>query len=165
MHAVGSARRSAFASTAANASLVSQFVHSYAERFNRPGLAINPERNREFDSTIGREALLVMAAKVYLMLPDAFAQGSGKGKSRGRRAILDPQEAALSKAFFAEFLASLARSLEWPHAEAAAEDAAFRRDLEMYQRWGARAGSGASAQRPPSKAPSPIAAPCSWTPP
>jgi hypothetical protein len=119
--------------------LVAQFVRSYADRHNRPGRSLSPERNREFDSTIGRETLLVIAAKVRNLVPAAFASERNRGKSRRNTAPkLSPEESALSVAFYAEFLASLGRSLEWPPAEAAAESDAFRRDLEMYQRWSSR---------------------------
>jgi len=116
--------------TVGSGGLVARFVRAYAERYNRPGLCENPERARELDSTIGREALLVMTVEVRRLLPSAFAPGRPNHPA--------PQETALAEAFFAEFLASLGRSLEWPPNEAPAEADAFLRDLEMYQKWSGR---------------------------
>jgi hypothetical protein len=75
------------------------------------------------------------------MLPAAFAHANERNRNRGRRDVgskLSPKDTAFSEAFYAEFLASLGRSLEWRPAETAAESAAFRRDLEMYERWNNR---------------------------
>jgi hypothetical protein len=130
--------------------LVAEFVRAYAERNNRPGRAVDPERSREFDSTIGREALLVMAARVRRMLPAAFAHANERSRNRGRRDVppkLAPEDAAFSEAFYSEFLASLGRSLEWSLADTAAESAAFRRDLEMYQRWSSGSPAGRDVAR------------------
>src|SRR3984885_13185779 len=139
--------------------LVAKFVRSYAERYNRQGLAMSAERNREFDSTIGREALLVAAAKVSRMLLAAFGRtrGSSHGHSGKRNQnvpYFGPEEAAMAQAFYAEFLASLGRSLEWSPNEAASEAAAFRRDLEMYQRWSGRSESQLATQLNPQFSPS-----------
>ena len=139
--------------------LVAKFVRSYAERYNRSGLAMSAERNREFDSTIGREALLVAAAKVSRMLLAAFGRtrGSGHGHSGKRNQnvpYFGPEEAAMAQAFYAEFLASLGRSLEWSPNEAVTESAAFRRDLEMYQRWSGRSESQLATQLNPQFSPS-----------
>jgi hypothetical protein len=109
--------------------LAAQFVRSYAERHQRPKITANPERLREVESTISREALLVIAATVHRLLPRTFE------KPRG---VLRPEDAALSDAFYSEFLESLARALEWPATEAQAEALAFRRDLTMYARWAQR---------------------------
>lgn len=134
--------------------IIASFVRSYAERYNRVGLYSNPERNRELDSTIGREALLVIAAKVGRILPAAFSRETAASKNRpGHRAnsapYLGPAEAALAQAFYAEFLASLGRSLEWSPSEAVAEATAFGRDLEMYQRWSGRSESQMATQLNP----------------
>lgn len=117
--------------------LVARFVRSYAERHSRHGLLSDPARLPELASTIGREALLVMAADVHRILPQAF--------SPGPKSLLRPDDAAFLEAFYAEFLASLARGLDWPSAEASAETEMFQRDLEMYRRWGKRPISAASA--------------------
>jgi hypothetical protein len=110
--------------------LVAHFVRSYAERHGRPGLLSDPARLPELASTIGREALLVMAADVRRLLPQAFA--------RGPKGVLRPDDAAFVEAFYAEFLASLMRDLDWPRGDASSEAKMFRRDLEMYRLWGQR---------------------------
>ena len=119
--------------------LVAHFVRSYAERHGRRGLLSDPARLPELSSTIGREALLVMAADIRRLLPQAFA--------RGPKGALRPDDAAFIEAFYAEFLASLARGMDWPPGEASSETQMFRRDLEMYRRWGQRPASAASAGR------------------
>ena len=54
--------------------LVARFVRAYAEQYGRYGLLSETERLSELESTIGREALLVMAAGVRrILLPQAFA--------------------------------------------------------------------------------------------
>lgn len=110
--------------------LVARFVRSYAERHGRPGLLSDPARLPELASTIGREALLVMAADVRRLLPQAFV--------RGPKGVLRPDDAAFVEAFYAEFLASLMRDLDWPRGDASNEAKMFRRDLEMYRLWGQR---------------------------
>jgi hypothetical protein len=123
--------------------LVARFVRSYAERHGRRGLLSDPARLPELASTIGREALLIMAAEVRRILPQAFA--------RGPKGILRPDDAAFIEAFYAEFLASLSRGLDWPSGEASAEAPSetemFHRDLEMYRQWGQRPSPAASAGR------------------
>jgi hypothetical protein len=122
--------------------LVARFVRAYAERHGRHGLLSDPERLPELSTTIGREALLVMAADVHQLLPQAF--------SPGPKGALRPDDAAFIEAFYAEFLASLSRALDWLSAvafgDAPSEKEMFRRDLEMYRRWGQRPASAASAE-------------------
>lgn len=110
--------------------LISRFVRSYAERFNRATLRNQPANLREMESTIGREALLVMAAEIRRLVPRAFASGA--------RVSLSADEAAVAQAFFTEFMASLARAMAGSPQEAAVEAETFQRDLEMYDRWSAR---------------------------
>ena len=121
--------------------LVARFVRSYAERHGRHGLLSDPARLPELASTIGREALLVMAADVRRLLPQAFAPGPS--------GALRPDDAAFVDAFYAEFLAALARGLDWRLADATSdapsEAEMFRRDLEMYRRWGQRPAPASSA--------------------
>jgi hypothetical protein len=119
--------------------LVAHFVHSYAQRHNRPGLLGGPERMRELESTIGRETLLVMAADVRHRVARVFSSGS--------RGASGSEEAAFSEAFFAEFLAALCRALVSSPEEARTETVAFRRDLAMYQRWSHRPGAGEQSRR------------------
>jgi len=127
--------------------LIAQFVRSYAERQDRRTLLNHPPNLGEIESTIGREALLVMAAEVRRLTPRAFASGP--------RASLRAEEAAFSEAFFAEFLASLARAMAESLQEAPAQAETFQRDLEMYDRWaarrslrGPRAGSDGAMESP-----------------
>lgn len=118
--------------------LVVHFVRSYAERHNRPGLLGGPERMRELESTIGREALLVMAADVRHRVARAL--------SSGPRGAPGPEEAAFAEVFFREFLAALCRALASSPEEARTEAEAFHRDLDMYQRWTHRSPAGELTQ-------------------
>jgi hypothetical protein len=123
--------------------LVARFVRSYAERHGRHGLLNDQARLPELTSTIGREALLVMAADVRRLLPQAF--------SPGPKGALRPDDAAFVDAFYAEFLAALARGLDWrlgdASSEAPSESEMFRRDLEMYRRWSQRPAPASGATR------------------
>jgi hypothetical protein len=105
-----------------------EFVRGYAERHDRHKIIANFERLREIESTISREALLLIAAEVRRLLPRAF------GLPRNPR----PEELALCDVFYGEFLQALGRALEWSSAEAGVETQAFRRDLEMYAKWRGR---------------------------
>jgi len=119
---------------------VARFVRSYAQLHDRRKLTANPERLRELEFTISREALLVIAVEIRLLLPRAFG---------GPRGAPHPDQASLCDAFYADFLQALARSLGWPAHEAEAEAQAFQRDLAMYTRWRERpAGSPAGAGKP-----------------
>jgi hypothetical protein len=102
-----------------------EFVRRYAQRHERLKVLANAQRLREMESIISREALLLIAAEVRRLLPQAF------GFSRNPRA----EELVLCDVFYKEFLEALGRSLEWPLAEAETEAQAFRRDLETYVRW------------------------------
>jgi hypothetical protein len=102
-----------------------EFVRRYAQRHERLKVVADTQRLREMESTISREALLLIAAEVRRLLPQAF------GFSRNPRA----EELALCDVFYKEFLEALGRSLEWPLAEAETEAQSFRRDLETYVRW------------------------------
>jgi len=100
-----------------------EFVRGYAERHDRRKVVANAERFREIESTISREALLLIAAEVRRLLPRAFALPRNPGA----------EDRALCDLFYNEFLDALGRALEWPVAES--EAGAFRRDLEIYARW------------------------------
>lgn len=102
-----------------------EFVRAYGERHHRPKIAANAERLREMESTISREALLLVAADVRRLLPQAFGSPSVNGA----------QDFELCDLFYREFLDSLGRALEWPSMEAEAESEAFARDLAIYARW------------------------------
>ena len=115
-------------SAIARDAMAMEFVRAYAERHDRRKVVVNTERLREMESTIGREALLLIAADVRRLLPRAF------GFSRNPRA----EELALCETFYTEFLEALGRALEWPWAEAGNEAEAFRRDLEIYTSWRGR---------------------------
>jgi hypothetical protein len=111
--------------------LIARFVHSYARQHGREGVVNEPARLRELESTMGREAVLVMVAEVYRLFPGAL------GAPRGRP--LDPEQAAFAKVFWLEFMDSLGRALEWPQDEFAAERESLDTDLLMYRRWIERA--------------------------
>jgi hypothetical protein len=107
--------------------LVADFATSYARRQNRIGVVDEPNRLRELELTLGREAILVMVAEVLRLLPAAL------GLRRGHS--LDPEEAALARMFVPEFQEALVRSMDWPVDDLDSEQDAFDRDLRMYQRW------------------------------
>jgi hypothetical protein len=109
---------------------VTGFVHSYAERHDRGTLLGNPAQLAEVESTIAREALLVMAAEVRRLVPRVFASMAQNS--------LRAEQLALSQAFASEFLASLDRAMTAPTGEAPGEAETFQRDLEMYDRWTTR---------------------------
>ncbi len=112
-------------SAIARDAMAMKFIRSYAERHDRRKVVANAERLRETESTISREALLLIAAQVRRLLPGAF------GFPRNPR----PEDQALCDVFFNEFLEALGRALEWPLVEAELEAQAFRRDLETYTGW------------------------------
>jgi hypothetical protein len=111
--------------------LIADFAKSYARRHGRQGVVDEPARVRELESTMGREAVLVMVAEVHRLLPSAL------GARRGRP--LEPEEVAFAAMFWPEFMASLGRALEWPAADLTTEREALDRDLLMYRRWTERA--------------------------
>jgi hypothetical protein len=105
-----------------------EFVRRYAERHERRKIMANAERLREMESTISREALLLITAEVRRLLPRAFGVPAKAG----------PEDLEFCEVFFNEFLGALGRALEWPFFEAQSEAEAFRRDLETYTKWRAR---------------------------
>jgi hypothetical protein len=107
--------------------LVASFASSYARRHGRAGVVDEPGHIHELESTLGREAVLVMVAEIQRLFPSVL----GARKSRP----LEPEQAAFAKLFWPEFMGALGRALEWPPSEAAAEREAFDRDLLMYRRW------------------------------
>ena len=118
--------------------LVVAFVRRYAQRYKRAKLISDPERIRELELTIGREALLSVAVEIRRLVPRAFTDGT-------RSAAVE--QATLADAFFAEFVAALGRSLDWPSDDVAAERQALERDLEMYWRWRQRSAAASYARR------------------
>lgn len=105
--------------------LTMEFVRGYAKRHERIKVIANVERLREMESTISREALLLIASEIRPLLPRAFGFG------RSPR----PEELALCDVFYTEFLGALGRALEWPLTEAEIEAEAFRKDLDTYTKW------------------------------
>jgi hypothetical protein len=120
----------------AHDAMVMDFVRRYAQRHDRLKVVANIDRLREMESTISREALLLIAAEVRRLLPRAF------GLSRNAR----PHELELCDVFYDEFLQALGRNLEWPLAERETEAQAFRKDLDTYASW-ARRNSAAQTMR------------------
>jgi hypothetical protein len=111
--------------------MIADFAKSYARQHGRTGVVDEPGRVRELESTLGREAILVMVAEVHRLLPATL--GARKGRP------LEPEEAAFAQMFWPEFMAALGRMLEWAPDEAASEREALDRDLLMYRRWSERA--------------------------
>ncbi len=106
--------------------LVARFVNSYVGEFDRRGLKDHPQRYRELLATLGREALLVMAAQVNAELPRYLVR-------RGRP-LLRAGEVQIADDFSRELLASLARASRWTAVDA--EE--FRHDLKLYAQLSAR---------------------------
>jgi hypothetical protein len=121
--------------------LVAEFVRAYAGRYGRRKLLTEPARLHELERTMGREALLAMTVEIRRLLPRAFASGPG--------GALRPEEATLCDAFYAEFVASLERALEWDSTESATESGSFERDLEMYRQWSNRSAAPSRAAESP----------------
>lgn len=111
--------------------MIAEFARSYAQGHGRAGVVDQPQRVHELESTLGREALLVMVAEVHRLMPATL--GARKGKP------LEPEEAEFARLFWGEFMTALGRALEWPPEEFAAEREALERDLLMYRRWSERA--------------------------
>jgi hypothetical protein len=111
--------------------MIADFASSYAQRQGRAGVVDQPQRVHELESTLGREAVLVMVAEVHRLLPAAL------GVHKGRP--LAPEQAAFAQMFWPEFMSALGRALEWSPAEFAGEREALERDLLMYRRWSERA--------------------------
>ena len=112
-------------SAIAGDAMTMEFVRGYAARNDRQKVVASAERLREMESTISREALLLIAAEVQRLLPRAF--GLSPNSHSEDRAVCD--------LFYAEFLEALGRAIQWPRGEAEAGAQEFRRDLEMYARW------------------------------
>ena len=91
-----------------------EFVRGYAERHDRRKVVANAERFREIESTISREALLLIAAEVRRLLPRAFALPRNPGA----------EDRALCDLFYNEFLDALGRADQAQAARAAAATAA-----------------------------------------
>jgi hypothetical protein len=101
------------------------FVRDYAERYSRIKIIANTERLQEIESTISREALLLVAVDVRRLLSKALASSPANGAG----------QPPLCDLFYTEFLQSLARTFGWPAGQARSEEQMFAKDLEMYTRW------------------------------
>jgi hypothetical protein len=110
--------------------MIADFARAYALKHHRVGVVDEPLHLRELESTLGREAILVMVAEVHRLFPAAL--GARKGRP------LEPEELAFARMFWPEFMTALGRALEWRPEEAAAEREALDRDLLMYRRWAER---------------------------
>ena len=102
-----------------------EFVRGYAARNDRQKVLASAERLRELESTISREALLLLAAEVRRLLPRAF----------GLSANSHAEERAMCELFYTEFLEALGRAMNWPVTEGDPGAQDFHRDLEMYATW------------------------------
>jgi hypothetical protein len=102
-----------------------EFVRGYAARNDRQKVMASAERLREMESTISREALLLIAADVRRLLPRAFGSSPNS----------DSEFGTLCGLFYTEFLEALGRAMNWPVAEGEAGAHEFQRDLEMYATW------------------------------
>ena len=116
--------------------LIADFVDAYVVEHGRLGLKSDPGRYRELEVTLGREALLAMAAQVTSQLP--------RHLTRRRPPVLRGPEVQAAAAFHQELLAALGRALRWSEEDAAE----FRRDLEMYKHLNAPASPAKSRRKP-----------------
>jgi hypothetical protein len=116
--------------------LVARFVDSYVARFDRPGLKASRLRYRELQATIGREALLAMLARMYLVLPQHLT------RRRGR--TLRGAEAEAAAAFREQLFASIQQALKWTPAEMQQ----FERDLILYAQLAARQPQPMAPRKP-----------------
>src|ERR1700723_1031480 len=82
-----------------------------------------------------------MTIEIRRLLPRTSPSGPG--------GALSPEEPTLCAAFYAEFIASLERAIEWPPAEAATEAGSFQRDLDMYRQWSNRSAAPSRAAESP----------------
>jgi len=113
--------------------LVESFVATYVAENKRRGLAEDPARLREMLTTIGREVLLVMVARVNLRLPRYLPKPRPRRHRRGNRSkgsapTIGPADPPAADIFLTEFYASLGRALRWSPTDADE----FLRDLEVY---------------------------------
>ncbi len=110
--------------------LAARFVRNYAESSGRRALLAHPAHFRNLIQTIGREALLAMAARIEAGLPRRF---SAEGGRRGfPKTGATNEAAALANLFRVEFYGKLAETLDWEHEQL--ED--FWRDMDLYARAG-----------------------------
>src|SRR5712671_4965481 len=93
--------------------MVADFATSYARQHDRTGVVDEPNRVRELESTLGREAILVMVAEVLRLMPATL--GARKGRP------VNPEDAAFAQIFLPEFTTALVRALEWQPDELASE--------------------------------------------
>lgn len=112
-------------SAIARDAMAMEFVRGYAARNDRQKVLASAERLREMESTISREALLLIAAEVRRLLPRAFGI-SPNSQSEAR---------AVCELFYTEFLEAVGRAMNWGVAEGDAGAQDFHRDLEMYATW------------------------------
>jgi len=133
--------------------LVERFVAAYVADNNRRGLADDPMRQRELLSTIGREVLLVMVARVNVHLPRYLPRPKPKPAARQRKTGSTRPGSGVevvpgAEIFLTEFYASLGRALRWTPADADE----FLRDLEIYSQLAAPPDKSAGSRRAASKA-------------
>jgi len=106
--------------------LVADFVDTYVAEYDRRVLQAHPQSYRELLATLGREALLVMAAQVSAELPRYL--------TRRRPPVLRGPENWAADDFRNDLAAALGRILRWT-----AEDVEeFRRDAALYTQLTAR---------------------------
>lgn len=111
-----------------NTRLVPEFVDAYAVKYERAGLKSSPLRYRELITTITRESLVAITAKVNSDLPRRLT---------GRKAaVLRARDAQAAEVFREEYYLALAKALKWTPGEL--EE--FYGDAELYAQMALRAG-------------------------
>jgi hypothetical protein len=100
---------------------VQKFIDAYAERHERIELRATPARYTELVTTLTREALLQMAARVHQRLPRRIA-------ARAASHLKPAEERAISQ-FREEFFLEMAKAMYW----APTDLEEFWRDEELYE--------------------------------
>ena len=110
-----------------NTRVVPEFVDAYAAKYGRAGLKSSPLRYRELVTTITRESLIAITAKINAELPRRLT---------GRRsAMLRDADAQAAEVFREEYYLALAKALKWTPGEL--EE--FYGDAELYAQMALRA--------------------------
>lgn len=119
-----------------NTRMVPEFVDAYAVKYDRAGLKSSPLRYRELVTTITRESLVAITAKVNSELPRRLT---------GRKSpLLRAGDAQAAEVFREEYYLALAKALKWTPADL--EE--FYGDAELYAQMALRgAGPGKLSTR------------------
>lgn len=124
---------------------IEEFVERYAVAFQRQGLLESPFRHRELITTLTREALVAITARVNTEMPRRLMERKGASTEAEEKQF---------ETFREEFYLELARAMHWTPLEL--EE--FWGDVELYAQMGPpaaglRGGAANSVRSKPKKAP------------